>query len=163
MTASENLGITQTQLVDGWIERWALSLDESGRFIKSDGRTIFQRAVIDKHQVAIRARLLVGHGAPKKPTPAAKPKNHMLPTRNNAFGRLAAARSILAAWKAKGLAPRVQWEPIVQIVSGAGEPLQHPAGCLVEMLWILRDERPSESVADSVNRHMMAGGPGGAA
>jgi len=72
----------------------------------------------------------------------------------SAIERMDLATRTLAKWKAQGLAPRVQWEPITCIVSAAGVPLPHPPGCLMECLWILRDERPDESVADAVNRRM---------
>ena len=97
------------------------------------------------------------------------PRSRSLP----AVQRMEAAMRTLATWKAQGLAPRIEWEPHVQIVSAAGAPLQHPAGCLMECLFVLRDEHPyqDDGVADSVNRRlaldqqmaqMPRRGPGGA-
>jgi hypothetical protein len=89
-----------------------------------------------------------------------------------AVQRMELAMRTPARMKVQGLAPRIRWEPTVQIVSGAGEPLQHPAGCLLECVFILRDEHPyqGESVADTVTRRMNEAlahtprrGPGGVA
>ena len=84
----------------------------------------------------------------------------------SAIERMELAMRTLTKWKSQGLAPRVRWEPFAQIVSAAGVPLPHPPGCLVECLWVLRWERPEESIADAVNRAMAEAqrrGPGGAA
>jgi hypothetical protein len=55
-----------------------------------------------------------------------------------ALDRMRRAERALRVWRWEGLNPHVVWNPHVEIVSGAGETLAHPIGCLPELLWLMR-------------------------
>ena len=55
-----------------------------------------------------------------------------------ALDRMRRAERALSTWRRQGLNPHVSWGRYVEIVSGAGETLGHPIGCLPELLWLMR-------------------------
>jgi hypothetical protein len=127
-----------TRQVDAWIQNWALRLDKTGRFIKSDGRnlTTFQRALIDLHQVAIRARLLklasvAARKATRKRGGDQKSDDIKLQICSSIPTRAETAKQM-------GVSERTVNHAAVVIKSGAPEPSPDPVATLIERhgLWL---------------------------
>lgn len=54
--------------------------------------------------------------------------------------RMALAEAALRQWQSAGLVPRIVWSPHVEIQSLDGRTLPHPIGCLLELLWLLKED-----------------------
>ena len=55
-----------------------------------------------------------------------------------ALDRMALAGSVITHWCKEGKRPQVVWEPWVEIQDADGNVLEHPMGCLPEVIYLLR-------------------------
>ncbi len=152
-----------TRRIDEWIQNWGLRLDETGRFIVSDGRilTTYQRLLIDKNQRAIRERLQEGYRraweaneshlrqkALENVIPFIPPPRDTLQARRQpAEDRMDEAYRLLSAAKAKpGWKPEAVWDEMRVSFIGSPNPMpwRVPSCLRMEMLYLLaREERVS--------------------
>lgn len=154
----------RTRQIDAWIQNWALRLDETGRFIHSDGRclTSYQRQTIDQHQTAIRARLQEHHRRVERANEAyveqktAERVVQFVPPRRSgqveplppnrlqpALDRMQQARELLREAKRKpGWKPEAFWGDLRVTFWGSPNPIPWdvPSYLKPEMLYLLAEE-----------------------
>lgn len=145
--------------VDDWISTWRLRLDETERWIHSDGRrlTTYQQHTIDQNQVAIRTRLLETLRAAQAANRAhlrrkalentarliTSPKDTLAQRTQPAVERMQQAN--LWVLKTGRNVKRLEWVSGVGIVDDRANHHPHPIGCLPEVLWWIDRMFPADT------------------